>query len=264
MLIYQYGAFRLARRLRRLPTSHLARPTNTFAPGRPPITTSPALADLAVLVPEHAPVESLSQQAYYLLRDRIVTLRLAPGTLVNERELAEEFGLGRTPVREALRRLADEDLVEVFPRRGIYVGPIDVGDLGAISEIRVELEGFVSRLAARRANDADRADIAVLRDELDGDVDHADERVLIHLDQRIHRLIYRIARNPFLEAALDRWYVLGLRLWFLALERVDRLEDAVQEHRELLDAIAHGDEQAAERIARDHVTAFEREIRQLL
>ena len=223
-----------------------------------------ALAGLSVLVPEHAATDSLSQQAYYLLRDRIVTLGLAPGTLVNERDLVEEFGLGRTPVREALRRLADDGLVEVFPRRGIYVGPIDVGDLGAISEIRVELEGFVSRLAAQRATDADRRDIAALLDELDLTVGETDERRLIHLDQRIHRLIYRAARNPFLEAALDRYYVLALRLWVLALERMHQLEDAVDEHRELLQAIAGGDADRAEHMARTHVADFEREIRTLL
>jgi DNA-binding GntR family transcriptional regulator len=217
-----------------------------------------------VLVPEHAATTSLSQQAYYLLRDRIVTLQLAPGTLVNERELADEFGLGRTPVREALRRLADEDLVGVFPRRGIYVGSIDVGDLGAISEVRVELEGFVSRLAAARATERDREAITLLVGELDALDGDRDQRQLIHLDQRIHRLVYRAARNPFLESSLERYYVLALRLWFLALERVDRLEDAVHENRELLEAILQGDTVRAERIARRHVSSFEQQIRALL
>ena len=218
-----------------------------------------------MLVPEHAVTDSLSQQAYYLLRDRIVTLRLPPGTLVNERDLMAEFGFGRTPIREALRRLADDDLVEVFPRRGIYVGPIDVGDLGAISEVRVELEGFGARLAARRATTADHADIDVLLGELATD-DHAraDEHHLIHLDQRIHRLVYRAARNPLLEASLDRYYVLALRLWFLALDRVRHLDDAVHEHEQLLQAIATGDEATAEGTAREHVAGFERQIRQLL
>lgn len=223
-----------------------------------------ALGDLDVLVPEHAATDSLSQQAYYRLRDRIVTLALAPGTLVNERQLMDELGIGRTPIRDALRRLADDGLVEVYARRGIYVGPVDVGDLGAISEIRTELEGFVARLAARRATANDIDDIGALLEELDAVTGETDEQHLIHLDQRIHRLIYRVARNPFLEAALDRYYVLALRLWFLALERVQRLEEAVHEHRELLAAIARRDETAAEALARTHVSEFEREIRMLL
>ena len=223
-----------------------------------------ALDELAVLIPEHADTASLSQQAYYLLRDRIVTLRIPPGTMVNERELMEEFGLGRTPIREALRRLADDDLVEVYPRRGIYVGPIDVGDLGAISEVREQLEGFVARLAAQRASQADREAIHTLLAEIAASAGEQDELALIHLDQRVHRLIYGAARNPFLEAALDRYYVLALRLWFLALERVQRLEEAVHEHRDLLEAIDRGDADAAESIARAHVTGFERQIRKLL
>src|SRR5690625_1562354 len=222
------------------------------------------LADLAVLVPEHAPTDQLSQQAYFRLRDRIVTLALPPGSLVNERELAEELGLGRTPIRDALRRLADDGLVEVYPRRGIYVGPIDVGDLGAISEIRVELEGFVARLAAQRHQPSDRHHLEALRAELASPSAALAQLAFIHLDQRIHRLIYRLARNPLLEVSLDRYYVLALRLWFLALERLHQLEAAVDEHQQLLSAIVDADAVAAERIARDHVMDFERSIRPLL
>jgi DNA-binding GntR family transcriptional regulator len=86
----------------------------------------------------------------------------------------------------------------------------------------------------------------------------------MHLDQRIHRLVHRMARNDFLEAALDRAYVLALRLWFLAIERIHRLEDAVGEHRDLLTSIADGDPATAEAVARAHVTEFEAEIRRLL
>src|SRR5215210_7328920 len=97
-------------------------------------------------VGEPAPA-SLSAKAYYLIRDRIVTLELEPGSLLNEKELAYELGLGRTPVREALKRLELENLVEVYPRRGIFVSGVDVGDLGSISELRCELEGCAARLA---------------------------------------------------------------------------------------------------------------------
>jgi DNA-binding GntR family transcriptional regulator len=215
-------------------------------------------------VPEHATVDSLSEQAYYLLRDRIVTLQIAPGSMINERELVEELGIGRTPIRDALRRLDDDGLVAIYPRRGVYVGAIDVGDLGAISELRLELEGVAALLAAERAAPADRDDIGVLLAEIDAAVGETDQRRLMDLDQRIHRLIYRLARNPFLEAALDRSYVLALRLWFLAIERIHRLHDAIAEHRELLEAIRAGDAAAAEAVARTHVAEFEAQVRRLL
>jgi DNA-binding GntR family transcriptional regulator len=165
-----------------------------------PTSSSPpvmALNDLAVLIPDHADTSSLSQQAYYLLRDRIVTLQLPPGTLVNERELAQDSGLGRTPVRDALRRLADENLVEIYPRRGVYVGAIDAGDLRAISEFASNSR-FVSHLAATRATAADYPAIDGLLSELDAVTDDTISAQLIHLDQRIHRLIYRAARNDYL------------------------------------------------------------------
>jgi DNA-binding GntR family transcriptional regulator len=211
--------------------------------------------------PEAADARSLSDQAYFRLRDLIVTLELEPGSLVREPELMARLGLGRTPVREALQRLAQERLVEVFPRQGIFVAGVDVGDLAALSEARGALETFAGRLAAERATVAERDEAAALLVELEHAAGERDERRLIELDQRIHRHVYRCAHNPFLEETLNEYYVLTLRIWFVALDRVSRLEDAVQEHRTLLEAIRDGDADAAERTMRDHVAGFERAIR---
>ena len=174
----------------------------------------------------------------------------------------ERLGLGRTPVREALRVLAREGLVEAYPRRGMVVSPVDVGDLAALSEVRASLEPLAARLAAQRATGAEREEIDTLLRELG--TGKRNDRKLIELDQRIHRHVYRCAHNPFLAATLDEQYVLTLRIWFLALDRVARLDAAVQEHRALLEAIRDGDSKRAERVAREHVTGFERAIREAL
>ena len=100
-----------------------------------------------------ADARSLSDRAYYAIRELIVTLELPPGSVVSERELMERLELGRTPVREALRDLAREQLVEVYPRRGIFVSGVDVGDIAGLSEVRRVLEGQAARLAAERRND---------------------------------------------------------------------------------------------------------------
>ncbi|MBA3402400.1 MAG: GntR family transcriptional regulator [Actinobacteria bacterium] len=218
---------------------------------------------LPILQPEAADARSLADQAYYHLRELIVSLELAPGSLINERELMERFALGRTPVREALRTLARERLVEVYPRRGMFVSGIDVGDLAGLSEVRAVLESDAAGLAAVRATDDDRDVIAALLTELK-EAGANGERKLIDLDQRIHRHIYHCTHNPFLEATLSEYYVLTLRIWFLALDRVARLEDAVQEHRELLEAISGGDPARAEDAMRRHVTSFEQAIRKVL
>ncbi len=222
--------------------------------------TTPALS---IHQPEAADARSLSDQAYYRIRELIVTLELPPGSLVSERELMERLGLGRTPVREALRALARDRLVDVYPRRGMFVSGVDVRDLAGLSEVRMHMESRAARLAAERATAADRARSSSARGARAGSR-RADERALIDLDQRIHRHVYHCAHNPFLAATLNEYYVLTLRIWFLALDRVARLEDAIQEHRELLAAIRDGDGARAEEAMRRHVTSFENAIRRVL
>ena len=151
--------------------------------------------------------------------------------------------------------------MEVYPRRGIFVSSVDVGDLASLSEVRAVLESYAARLAAERATDAERREAGELSAELENT---AGARELIELDQRIHRHVYRCAHNPFLEKTLNEYYVLTLRIWFLALDRVTRLDEAVREHRELMDAIRDGDAARAEDAMRRHVLGFERAIRETL
>lgn len=221
-------------------------------------------APLAVLRSERGGTRSLSREAYLRIRDLIVALELPPGSIVNERELMERLGLGRTPVREALRTLAQEKLVEVYPRRGIFVTSVEVRDLASLSEVRGLLESAAARLAAERATPEERREATTLISELDGNAGEHDERRLIDLDQRIHRHIYSCAHNPFLEETLNEYYVLTLRIWFLALDRVARLDEAVGEHRDLMEAIRDGDGPRAEETMRRHIQGFEQAIRQVL
>lgn len=213
--------------------------------------------------PRAPAAQSLADQAYYAIREWIVTLDLAPGSVVNERELMGRLGLGRTPVREALRDLAREQLVDVFPRRGMFVSGVDVGDIAGLSEVRMVLETEAARLAAERRNEADLEETATLLAELSDAADEDDVRRLIDLDQRIHRHVARCVHNPFLEATLEQYYVLALRIWFLALERV-ALDEAIAEHHGILEAIRRGDPDRAETVMRAHVTSFERAIRAVL
>jgi DNA-binding GntR family transcriptional regulator len=208
--------------------------------------------------------QSLADRAYYAIRELIVTLELAPGSVVNERDLMGRLGLGRTPVREALRDLARERLVEVFPRRGMFVSGVDVGDIAGLSEVRGVLESKAACLAAERRNDIDLEETEALLDELSHAASLDDERRLIDLDQRIHRHVYRCAHNPFLQSTLEEYYVLTLRIWFLALDRVERLDDAIREHHAILVAIRDRDPARAEDVMRAHVASFERAMRAIL
>ena len=197
-------------------------------------------------------------RAYLAIRDLIVSLELAPGALIHERRLMEELGFGRTPVREALRRLAQEQLVEVFPRRGMFVTNVDVRDLARISEVRESLEPEAARLAADRATEEERDALTALGDSIAPGID------LMGLDERIHRAVYAASHNHLLEKTLGEYYVLALRIWTIALERDEALEDAVTAHRGLIRAIVAGNADRAADLMRSHVQDFEAAMRRVL
>jgi DNA-binding GntR family transcriptional regulator len=206
---------------------------------------------------------SQSEAAYLRIRDRIVSLDMPPGSVVEEARLREELEIGRTPIREALQRLALENLVRSIPHRGTFVTDVNITDLARITEVRVVLESHAARLAAERIGPADRAGIQELVEILEAG-GATEQRELMRLDQRIHRQIYRAARNSFLEATLERYLNLSLRLWYLVLDHEVRLREAVVEHVELLHAVLAGDGSRAEDSMRRHIAGFEREIRKVL
>jgi DNA-binding GntR family transcriptional regulator len=206
--------------------------------------------------------ELLADRAYVELRDQIVTLTIPPGAPINEESLGRELGLGRTPLREAIKRLALENLVAVYPRRGTFVTEINITDLAHISDVRVQLEGHAAFRAAQRLTPAQRGELDALLAEIEQPRGDAD--ALMGLDARIHRFVYRCAANPYLRNTLEHYLNLSLRIWYLVLGRLPHLFERVHEHTELLHAIRTGDADGARAIAAEHVATFETEIRGVL
>ena len=207
--------------------------------------------------------DSLADQAYSSIRRLIVTAELAPGSVLSEAELQDSLGLGRTPIREALRTLANDHLVDVYPRRGMFVAGIDVRDLRALSEVRAVLEPFAAGIAAERRDDSDVAAIDQLLAEI-RDHKNVEIRTLIDLDERIHHRVYAATHNSFLISDLNRYYTHALRIWFLALDNVGNLTEAVAEHAELLTAIRDSNVQLAVKVMTRHINDFEDEMRKAL
>ena len=216
------------------------------------------MSNISIVLTTALQASSLAERAHIAIRDLIVSLELPPGSLIDERRLVESLGIGRTPVREALRRLAQEQLVEVFPRRGMFVTGVDVRDLARISEVRAVLEPEAARLAASRATDEERDELAALGDRIKRGVD------LMALDERIHRAVHAAAHNRLLEKTLGEYYVLALRIWMIALDRAQDLEEAVEAHRDLIRAIVVGNGDGAAKIMRAHVEGFEQAMRKVL
>src|ERR1700734_3583627 len=138
-----------------------------------------------------APRGLLADRAYRELRDRLVTLRIAPGAPIDEDLVGRELKMGRTPVREAIKRLALENLVTVYPRRGTFASDINITDLSQISEVRAVLEGHAAAWAAQRLTAEQRSELQALRAELTARAGDNDRRALMELDARVHRFIYR-------------------------------------------------------------------------
>jgi DNA-binding GntR family transcriptional regulator len=205
---------------------------------------------------------SLAERAYVAIRDQLIMLEIRPGEPIDDDALARAQGVGRTPVREALKRLEGDRLVVTFPRRGTFATGMDITDLAHISEIRVQLEPLAARRAAERAPRAVREELDALAARIeDFDVGQVDRNGLMRWDLAVHRSIYRAAGNPHLEDVLVRYDNLATRIFCLFLDRLPTVDRHVGEHVELLRAIAAGDADRAEHLARVHVTGFEQAIR---
>jgi DNA-binding GntR family transcriptional regulator len=208
---------------------------------------------------------SLADRAYVAIRDQLIMLEIRPNEPIDDDALATSLGVGRTPVREALKRLEGDRLVVSYPRRGTFATGMDITDLAHISEIRVQLEPLAARRAAERALREVRGELAELATQIaDLDVRGIDRTELMRWDLTVHRAIYRATGNPHLEDVLVRYDNLATRIFCLFLDRLPTVDAHVGEHVELLRAIAAGDADRAEDLAREHVIGFERAIRAVI
>ena len=211
-------------------------------------------------VPDASATRLVAERAYLELRDRIVTLHLPPGTVLREDALMEEMGIGRTPLREAVKRLALENLVEVQPRRGTFVSAIEAADIQNITEVRAELEAYAAELAALRLDPETRAKAERLLSEIEELDGGGDQERLMRFDERIHRFTWEATHNPYLIQTLERYFTHSLRIWYLVLDRVPTLGHAVHDQTQLLEAILDRNGPHARTIMHEHVLAFQREI----
>ncbi len=197
--------------------------------------------------------ESAATVAYERLKRLIVSLELAPGTPLTEPALGSLLGMGRTPIREALHRLADERLVTIFPRRGMVVAHLGLSEVQQLFEARLLVEGANAKRAAQRASDSD---IEVLT-RLNGDV-HAAEAdssfaAFLESDQHLHLAIAQVARNTFIEDATRRLLTLGTWLWHAHMARYGIEPTDYASHDRIVAAITRRDAPDAENSMVEHI-----------
>ena len=194
---------------------------------------------------EIAPAQSLTDRAYADIEEMIVFLKLAPGSAISEAELSNHLGIGRTPIREALQRLARERLVAILPRRGIIVSPIDVAAQLRLLEVRRELERLIARSAARRATEAERTRFRLLAAGFEKAAKAGDDVAFMRIDRDFNVLCSIAAHNEFAAGAMSLMHSLSRRFWYLHYKQAADMPLTAKLHADIARAIAAGDEERA-------------------
>ena len=205
-----------------------------------------------------APAQSLTDLAYAHLEELIVTLKLAPGAAVSEAELSERIGIGRTPIREALQRLARENLVTILPRRGIIVTAINVKNQLKLLEVRRELERLIARSAARRATDEERERLRQLARDFEKSAKSDDDVTFMRTDRDFNTLCSAASHNEFAAGAMSLMHSLSRRFWYIHYKQAADMPHTAKLHADIARAIAAADEAGAARATDKLVDAIER------
>ncbi|WP_353193022.1 GntR family transcriptional regulator [Pandoraea pnomenusa] len=210
--------------------------------------------------PAPADTRSLTERAYDAIKHDIITLRLRPGETLNEAQLMQSTGLGRTPVHQAMHRLAHEGLIVILPRKGALVAPVSLNDALEIIDVRMINETYCVELAARAATPEDLATIAAVLARSREAIASRDVAAMMRIDRDFHLAISHASRNQTLVELLRGLHERSLRFWFLALSTPSHLEGVYEEHLELYEALAARDAERARRAIARHIDEFRTHI----
>ncbi|MEW6623738.1 MAG: GntR family transcriptional regulator [Bacillota bacterium] len=187
------------------------------------------------------------------LKDAIVKGQLKPGERLMEQQIAEELGVSRTPVREAIRKLELEGFIIMIPRRGAYVSDVSLKDVAQVFEVRAAMESLAAGLAAQRITDEQMEDLERKFVEAKAALENSDLEMAIRFDSEFHEIIYQASRNDRLVQILSNLREQIHRYRSASLAHPGRLKDTMEEHKNLLDAIYQRNVGLAEKLAKEHI-----------
>jgi DNA-binding GntR family transcriptional regulator len=205
--------------------------------------------------------ETLTEQAYRALEEQIVTLRLKPGDVLSEQMLSATFRIGRTPIREALQRLAREGLVTILPRKGILVSELNPRTQLLVLEVRRELERLLSRAGAERATAGQRDELARIADGMDRAARTNDDMAFMRLDREMNQLVVEAAHNDYAARSMKLLQGLSRRFWYMHYREAADLPLCARLHANQARAISKGNAEQAARASdklMDYVETFTR------
>ncbi len=198
---------------------------------------------------------SLAEQAYAALEEKLVTLQLSPGSLVSEGELIELTGIGRTPVREAIQRLAHQELLQVMPRKGLQVAPVSQSSMLHILETRKSLERLIVYRASLNARDDQRSTLAAIARQMT--LSHEGFDDFLRLDRELDLMLDECAGNPFASSALAPLRSHSRRFWYFHRQQI-KLSDAITVHAQMARLVARRDYTGAQKATDQIIGVLER------
>ena len=196
-------------------------------------------------VKHNSKTESLTDRAYRELEEMIVTLQLEPNAVLSETALSQDLGIGRTPIREALQRLAREGLVMILPRKGILVSEINPRKQLLLLAVRREIERLLARASATRLTDKERQQFIEIADGMEQAARDSDDVSFMRFDKALNSLVTVAARNEYAERAIGLMHGLSRRFWYVHYKEAADMPLCARLHAELARRISDGDPEGA-------------------
>lgn len=208
------------------------------------------------------PVEriSLAEQAYALIKHAIITCDYMPGECLNESQLCEFLGIGRTPIHHATKKLQTQGLIDIIPRKGIMIRPVSLDEIMDINDIRLINEVECVRLASERIVETELEALDAVLAASAKAIERRDVKALILLDRDFHGILARASRNAILAEFLGIVHERALRVWFISLNDAQHLREVYAEHRAIVDALRTRDTERVMELMRAHLRSTARNL----
>lgn len=210
------------------------------------------------------PKQSLSEKIFKVFRDRIVYMEYPPEMNLSEKELCKEFGVSRTPLREALRKLEEMKLVTVIPRYGTYVSSIDINEIRCAFEVKIKLEGLAGQVAAKRITTDKMGELKNIIDRICSLSKEDERNKFIELDSQFHEIIYESTQNPILQEFLENLHSRCARLWMASLSEFIPTPEVTQQLKDIYYALEERNAEKALDAMENHVLHFVTQIKNQL
>ena len=204
------------------------------------------------------------EEAYEELRVRIITNGVVPGEILKEKDLMAQLAIGRSPLREILFRLQEENLIKPLPRLGYMVTTLDIFEVRELVELRRELEGYAGYLAAQRITTEQLEDLRAIIREAESETAETKDvsNITEYFDTRFHSLLYQAAGNQKLMKVLQDLHIVMLRIWFhVGLDAIGFAHQA-QNFYEVLEALEQKDPEKARTVMEDHVDLYAAQLKE--